>query len=118
MPNLLIGLTLDFVIGVVVGAASAYCFIKAKEALTQHRINEILRADNVKLRREKDELQLIVLQNQIDVTHLKEGQEYTQGIMLQCLEWLGEITNLRDEETLRATYAATLRFREKFKNLD
>ena len=114
MPNFLIGLTLDFFVGIIAGAISAYLALKAKEALEQHKINKILYKENIKLRKEKDELQLVVLQNQIDITFLKENQQENKALALQCLELLGELTAFKDSESLNSTYAATIRFREKF----
>jgi hypothetical protein len=115
MPNFLIKLTIDFIIGIIVGTVITVLCIKAKTTLNEYKNRKILYDENTKLRREKKELESMVLQNQHDIKFLKEEQEDCKFISLQCLELLGELTHFRDSESLNSTYAATIRFKEKFK---
>jgi len=107
-------ITLDLVIGVVIGTLSSYAIFEIRKALHQYKLNKILLSENINLRKEKKEVEVIAFKNQQDIATLQKDQEELRSVALQCLESIGEITRFKDSESLNATYAATLRFRKKF----
>ena len=79
--------------------------------IKDHRQISRLEVENKRLR---DILQTEVNRNTNDIFLLKEMIKPMPDQMVQFLEWLSDITNIRNDRDFIATYVATLEFKKKY----
>ena len=101
---------MDLFLGVIIGGAIVLALVESRKAFKKVKVANKIHAENTKLRQEVNKIE----KNEQDIANLKTIVAGQTEQILTCLDLLSSISTFKDQETLTATYVATLRFREEW----